>query len=315
MAISSGFFNSDNGDRLYNADTMSRIFDGLISNGVYENVGDRLVVRANSGMTIKVGSGRAVINGYWLYNDSDAIIDLAASDPTRNKSLAVYLRLDMVNRTISLSFKGNIGTAPAKPVPLRTDSYYELFLAYVYVKAGATSIAQTDITDARPDNNVCGWITGVIKQVDTSDLFLQWQTAYAEFYASFKSWFDSLTQTLNVNTYITRYEITKTGTPDAIKSIDLTDIDDYTYETSDIVSVYVNGLRIPQSSYTVSAVGVVTVAISGASDDNNKVTVEVLKSKIGDPVPAGLGGFTFTTANMPIFTRDTIGTITTVEEG
>ena len=50
MAWTSGFFNSVNGDRLYNADQMSHIFEGLITDGVYESVGNKLAVQPNSGL-------------------------------------------------------------------------------------------------------------------------------------------------------------------------------------------------------------------------------------------------------------------------
>ena len=50
MAVTYGFFNSVlvNGmqDRRYNADQMSTYFKGLISDGVYQNVGGGLQVRA-----------------------------------------------------------------------------------------------------------------------------------------------------------------------------------------------------------------------------------------------------------------------------
>ena len=34
MAFTCGFFNSENGDRKYNAEQMSAIFDGIIADGV-----------------------------------------------------------------------------------------------------------------------------------------------------------------------------------------------------------------------------------------------------------------------------------------
>lgn len=54
----SGFFNSINGDRLYDADQMSKIFEGLITDGVYESVGDKLAVQPSGAMTIQIGTGQ-----------------------------------------------------------------------------------------------------------------------------------------------------------------------------------------------------------------------------------------------------------------
>ena len=60
MSVTCGFFNSSNGDRKYNADQMSSYFEGLVSDGVYENVGDALIVKAGDGMQVIVGEGRAI---------------------------------------------------------------------------------------------------------------------------------------------------------------------------------------------------------------------------------------------------------------
>ena len=68
--ITSGFFDSINNDRLYSAAQMTEYFEGLVSDGVYEDIGQALVVTAGSGMTVNVGSGRAIISCRWLRNDA-----------------------------------------------------------------------------------------------------------------------------------------------------------------------------------------------------------------------------------------------------
>ena len=66
MAWTSGFFNSVNGDRLYNADQMSRLFEGLITDGVYASVGNKMAVQPNSGMTIQIATGRGWFGRHWV---------------------------------------------------------------------------------------------------------------------------------------------------------------------------------------------------------------------------------------------------------
>ena len=51
MSVSSGFFNSLNGDRKYNAAQMSAIFDGLIIDGVFASIGTAFAVKAAGGLT------------------------------------------------------------------------------------------------------------------------------------------------------------------------------------------------------------------------------------------------------------------------
>ena len=58
-------------------------------------------------------------------------------------------------------------------------------LASITVANGATSIAQASITDKRPDSSVCGWVTSLIENIDTTDLFAQFENA-------FETWFDNI---------------------------------------------------------------------------------------------------------------------------
>ena len=41
MSLTGGFFNSKDHDRRYNAESISRLFDGIIEDGVYETYGDK----------------------------------------------------------------------------------------------------------------------------------------------------------------------------------------------------------------------------------------------------------------------------------
>ena len=67
----------------------------------------------------------------------------------------------------------------------RTDVRKEYMLAKVRVAKLSSTITQASITDTRADTAVCGWVTGLIKQVDTAALFAQWQAAYEAAYAEF----------------------------------------------------------------------------------------------------------------------------------
>ena len=194
MAITYGFFNaikqSDGTyDRMYNADQMSTYFEGLISDGIYESVDDGMQVLAASDMQVQVGAGRAVIGSRWLKNTAAYPIILNRAHVTLNRYTAIIIRLDLSARTIEITTKdGDNATTPAKPVMENTEMIKEMCLAYVYVGRGVTAITQANIEDTRADNSVCGWVTGIVQQVDTSKLFLQWQTAYEEFYKQMQNW-------------------------------------------------------------------------------------------------------------------------------
>lgn len=192
----SGFFNSVNGDRVYNAQQMSSIFEGLITDGVYEAVGDKLAVQPSSGMTIQIASGRGWCKKHWFNNTTAYQMTLEASDVTLNRWCAVCVRADDTDsvRDAKPTLKySEYATTPVKPMPENSETAKELILAYVYIKAGATEITASDIEDARADESVCGWVTGLIEQLSSATLFTQ-------FTAIFSDWFNGLQNMINENT-------------------------------------------------------------------------------------------------------------------
>lgn len=280
MAITSGYFNSNNGDRTYNAEEMSRYFEGLVSNGVYESVGDAMLVVADSGMDVEVLTGRAVIDCRWINNSSAYSVTISAADASLPRYTAVVLRLDETARAITIETKdGTPASTPTKPTMTNSSTIKEICLAQIYVAARATSISQSNIEDTRPSSS-CGWVTGLIKQVDTSQLFLQWQTAYEEQYQAFQQWFADLTEELRVDTYVERYnkQVTLAGSSTTI-SLDMTG---YSYSSDDIIEVYINGLMADASSdYTLNTSGSTPTVTPVATKSGTVVDINVTKSIIG----------------------------------
>lgn len=204
---SSGFFNSVNGDRKYNAQQMSEIFEGLITDGVYESVGNKLAVQPNNGMTIRIATGRGWFNKHWVNNDSEYLQTLEASDVLLNRYCAVCVRVDESEsgRTAKPYFKySEFATTPVKPTMERSEKVKEYCLAYVYIKAKTTTITASDIEDTRGNNELCGWVTGLIKQLSTTTLYEQWTDMYdtwlTDLQANFNEWYSGLQDDLNENT-------------------------------------------------------------------------------------------------------------------
>lgn len=280
MAVTYGFFNSINGDRTYDADQMSEYFNGLVSNGVYESVGNGLQVLAGTGMTVEVQSGRGLINCKWLSNNSVLTLDITSANAILNRYTAIVLRLDIVNRLMTITTKdGTAASSPVKPTMQNDASMVELCLAYVYVGAAVTSISQSNIEDMR-GSSLCGWVTGLIQQVDTSQLFLQYQTAYEEQYQAFEQWFADLTEELRVDTYVESYnkQVTLAGSSTTI-SLDMTG---YSYSSDDIIEVYINGLMADASSdYTLDTSGSTPTVTPVATKSGTVVDIKVIKSIIG----------------------------------
>lgn len=204
MAWTSGFFNSVNGDRLYNADQMSSIFEGLITNGVYESVGNKLAVQPSDGMVIRIATGRGWFNKRWVNNDAPYLMTVASPDVLLNRYAAVVIRVDTTNgvRTTTPYLKySEFASTPVKPTMTRSTTVNEYCLAYVYIRAGATSITAADIEDTRANTSLCGWVTGLITQLSTTTLFEQYEAIFNGFLTTetedFNEWFEGLQVTLD----------------------------------------------------------------------------------------------------------------------
>lgn len=292
MAVTYGFFNSIDGDRKYNADQMSEYFNGLVSDGVYEKVGNAFQVKASSGMTISVGTGRALIDSKWINNDATYNIDINVSHVTLNRYTAITLQLNRTNRTIGIVVKdGENATNPTKPALTNNTTISELCLAYIYVAAGVSAISQSNISDMR-GSSMCPWVTGLVKQVDTSQLFLQYQKAYEEFYSEmqewkktqeemFDSWFATLSGQLQVNTYIKEYKNVVTTTTEVTQlNVGISKYD----SANDILYANINGVMfVENQDYTISGTGsAAKIVFVNSIKAGNTVEFRVLKSKIGN---------------------------------
>lgn len=193
MAWTYGFFNSVGGDRTYNAEQMNQIFDGLIGNGIYISQGNKLAVQPNSGMTIQIATGRGRFAGHWVKNDAPYLQTLEESDVLLNRYCAVCVRVDetVSQRNGVPYFKySEFATTPEKPKMTRTETVKEYCLAYVYIKAGAKAITAADIEDTRSNTSLCGWVSGLVEQLDLNTMYTQQD-------ALFKQWFSSLVDILD----------------------------------------------------------------------------------------------------------------------
>lgn len=211
MALRYGFFDSeitgynDEGmpefDRAESSDFLAEFISSIVRSGVLAVPGDSFQVMAGEGMTVQIRPGFGVIAGRFAYDDKVSTADIPAADPQNRRVDRVILRANYPNRMCEVIVRAGVPAAdPQPPELLRNGDLYELCLAEISVRAGQSSISQADIVDTRADTSVCGWVTSLIQQVDTSTLFLQWQNAYQQFYdasdAEFTAWLDSVKEEL-----------------------------------------------------------------------------------------------------------------------
>lgn len=139
MAVKSGFYDSVEGDRTYNANDMNAIYAGVRTDGVVEGELNEFKVVAGAGMSVDVTPGLAIIRNKWCKNSAAVNLSLDTGG-TLARIDGVYLVADDTERQIvPIVVKGTESSAPVKPEPSNNPNTKYLPLAYVTVPAGATS--------------------------------------------------------------------------------------------------------------------------------------------------------------------------------
>lgn len=180
MSLTSGFFDSVNHDRKYNTLQMSSIFDGIIRDGVFMSIADKLMVDAESGMTIVAKPGRAWFNHTWTLNDAKLPLVVEQSELILDRIDAVVLEVNSsqaVRANAIKMVKGTPSADPQKPTLTKSLDVNQYPLAYVSVKHGVTVINQADITNA-VGTSECPFVIGILETMDIDALVAQWKSEW-----------------------------------------------------------------------------------------------------------------------------------------
>lgn len=246
--MESGFFNSKNGDRKYNARDISRYFEHILSSGLYKNITDCMKVTPAGGMSLTVSPGAGLIDCQWFRQETPETLRISTANAALPRVDSVVVRLDMNDsvRAISLAVvAGTPATSPVAKAPVRDDNIKEYVIARVYVGAAVSSISAGDITDTRDDEAVCGWVHS---RVDTPVLKM----------------LSSVYKTVSNDT---------TVIPINVAAFD---------PGIDIVNVYVNGFHMSDGKdYTIDKENKTVILAIGVGV-NTVVNVEVYKPTIPD---------------------------------
>lgn len=248
MAIESYFFNAVQSgstyDRVYNAEDVTSYLNLLVGNGVFPNPSTQLQVRASSGMTVIVGAGSGWINGHKMVNTADMTLTLDPSDVLLNRIDDIIFYVDYNNREMGIAIKkGTAASSPTAPTLQRDSTRYEMCLAQIAVNKQVAAITGSMITDTRGNSSLCGYVQGLIQQMDTTTMFDQWQ-------AGFEEWFSEVKDELSTATLLRKFEYDYTTVSANESTFNVQSfIEQYAYAL-DILEIRINGLTLTASEYT-----------------------------------------------------------------
>ena len=251
MALESGFFNSVGGDRLYNADDMSRYFEHILSNGIFKRIYRCFEVSPADGMTLSVAPGAGLINCRWFRAAAAETVTIPAAHAVLPRFDIVVARLDTSDSVRAITLQVVSGTpaeSPEVPEPVRTSTVHDLVLALVYVDAGATYIDDFNLTDVRDNEWYCGYV-------------------------------QSLVDTPILKTFHTRYTAPLNDT--TVAPIGVVGFN----AGADLLNVYVNGFRLaPGAEYTINTT-TASITLLEPVDAGTIIDFEVYRPIMPENIP------------------------------
>lgn len=168
-------------DREYGSAEFREVIRKLVGNGVYANPANNMQVTAAGGMGVTVQPGYCWINGALGIVDEAETLTLDVSANGRTDAIVARFDLSLDARDIHLHvIKGSEGSYDP-PELTRNESVYDIKLAQVRISANSSNITMAAITDTRFDSSACGIVTGIINQIDATNLFAQYGATFDDF--------------------------------------------------------------------------------------------------------------------------------------
>ena len=231
MSVTSGFFNSLSGDRKYDAIQISSMFDGLITDGIYNGFLESFMVTASSpaSMVVTVGEGRCWFNHTWTLNDAPLPLTLDVGDVVLNRIDTIVIDVDSTDTVRACTIKVVKGTPSSQAVAPsleNTETHHQYPLCDISVVAGATTVTQSNITNRRGTSD-CPFVATLMKSVNVDDLLIQWESQWndwmtdransmdswtAEQQEAFTTWFQTVQDTLDEDTAGNLYNLITNNT-------------------------------------------------------------------------------------------------------
>lgn len=231
MAVISGFFNaseqSGKRDRVYSADDFGAIFDGIISDGIFEKYPDSVYDGttdtwspfkvlpsdnpASGHLELIVNPGRAWFDRTWTLNDDGLTIELDSRDAQLNRIDGVYIKVDKDARQNSIYVStGDEAVVPSLKKPTDIPGHVTYYVIAIVTVNGSVNVDSA--IEAKDIQNMIGVdggtpyvesnVTDPSITVDTilKNLENQFDSYQSKYGDEFTAWMDSIKDSLGTLT-------------------------------------------------------------------------------------------------------------------
>ena len=183
--ITSGFFNSVNHDRLYDAEQFSSVFDGIISDGVYENYGSAfMVTAATQNSSVVVGTGRAWFDHTWTLNDAPYLIQMDPPNEMVTRIDAIVIDVDRrkdTRKNTIVYVKGDpVSSAP--PMLINEELHKQYPICHINRKPGPDGLVSQSEIEYLVGTDDCPAVTGILEAQNLENLWAQLDSEFNEWW-------------------------------------------------------------------------------------------------------------------------------------
>lgn len=191
------FYNSDNHDRVYDADSMAEWLTPFFADGIFNG---QMQVTANDDMTVSVAPGFGYIDGKVKHFPTSTKLNIDLAHAQYQRIDLIVLRRDDTLRDFFIDvLKGTPAQNPVAPELTRNNTIWELQLAKITLPIGATKITQANITDTRMNKPECGWVAATVDEIDFNQIKAQFDTWYAETTSAIENTYETWRQAFEQN--------------------------------------------------------------------------------------------------------------------
>lgn len=215
--FSYGFYNAVDSDRRYNANHISRMFDGIIQDGVFSTIGNAfdVIPLDTPGVGVKLKPGKAWLDHTWNTLDSIVTINLTSVQSSALSRIdALVIDVNIEERTNEIVVReGTAATTPTptKPTLIRdSDEYgnhihWQYPLAYITVRGVNDSVVTASDIEKTVGSVEGGtpFVFGAMNRLTVDQLTTQWEAQWNDQLnqneAEFDAWLTNLQDQLDDN--------------------------------------------------------------------------------------------------------------------
>lgn len=191
--VTSGFFNglkNTDGtiDRKYDADDISSMFDGLITDGIFASIGGKfecsIDTSAVDALVVKVATGKAWFDKTWIINNSTLKITLDPADSARDRIDAIVIDIDKSDEKRKNTIQYIPGTPsddPKEPTLATAEDSPHKQYALCWIRVNHETTNSNDLTFHK-NGRVANFITAPLSTIESEPFLEGWGETFQSLY-------------------------------------------------------------------------------------------------------------------------------------